>query len=207
MKPKTRYILIPFLLTIIALLLFKVFSSNYHEIEGIKINTDSIKVQVYRNLSLRSKLIEKANKSDSVRTIYVTRWREKIKPIVDSIPCDSALKIVVQECDTIIVKDSVAISDLKRVIVQDSIIITDQQKIIQGDSIQILGLKKDLKKQKRLTRLVAAIAVVLGDLQLLDSLHKYTINILNNRPSSLIIFIFWKSWCNLYSNVIFNLTA
>jgi hypothetical protein len=75
-----------------------------------------------------------------------TKWREGKH---DTIPCDSAIVILKNVCDTIILKDSLLIQ------IQADVI-TKQDSIIQGwhtahtaDSVTIMGLNREVKRQKR----------------------------------------------------------
>jgi len=93
---------------------------------------------------------------DSIRTKYVTKWKEVRHDSL--IPCPEKLAIA----DTVIYRDSSLISSLKLLCKIDSSIIADQSKVIVSDSITIKGLKKEVKKQKRQKRILAAIAILLG---------------------------------------------
>lgn len=140
-------------------------------IYDIKINQDSLKKEIVNALAKRSKALAKVEKSDSVRLKVITRWRvAKAHAIPHDTAhaysnADSCKKIVLQlvsACDSVIAKDSCVISHLKEVIKLDSSIIGNYQKSSQIDSLTIVGLKKEVKKQKRQKRLLAALSVVLA---------------------------------------------
>jgi hypothetical protein len=92
----------------------------------------------------RDSLRKITGKKDSVRTIYVTKWKQ-LKGRIDSIPCDSAIVLVVNMCDTIIMQDSSQITTLKDVIKLDSNIIANYEKVVHSDSLYIEQLKKDVE--------------------------------------------------------------
>jgi len=125
------------------------------------INVDSLKTEIAKEYKQREKLLRKAHEADTVRIKYLVRWKEVKKEIKD-LPCDSAIKIVIQTCDTIILKDSVLISDLKNVIRVDSLMIGNYEKVVVYDSLTIVGLKKEVRRQKRKKWLAWGFAVLFG---------------------------------------------
>ena len=107
-----------------------------------------------------------ADKKDSSRTIYITRWKQ-LKGRIDSIPCDSAIVLVVNMCDTIITQDSSQITTLKDVIKLDSNIIANYETIVKNDSLHIESLKKYVKKQRKHKKAALIVAAVFGGLAIL----------------------------------------
>jgi len=87
----------------------------------------------------------KANKSDSVRTKYVIKWRTKLHDTTIYKPCDSLIII----CNEIILIDSTEISQLRHVINFSDSIILNQKIIIHNDSLDAICLKKSIRKQRR----------------------------------------------------------
>lgn len=123
------------------------------DIGGVSRSTiDSLKEKVYEAKKEQKKALAKAHKSDSVRTITVTKYRE-VRKLVPSIVFRDSLIQIINLCDTVIIQDSTAIADLKHVIRTDSIIMVNQGKVIQADSSAIVGLKKEVKKERRKKRL------------------------------------------------------
>jgi hypothetical protein len=87
----------------------------------------------------------KANKTDSIRIKYVTKWRLKIKDSIVYKPCEELIII----CDSIITVDSTQISQLRHVNLLNDSIITDYKVIHYNDSIDKVCLTKWGKKQRR----------------------------------------------------------
>ena len=140
----------------------------------IPVTTDlvknSLKSLIHKQMHVADSLKKLAVKDDSVRTEYITKWRTKIKTIIlhDSIPCDSALPIVISTCDSVIVKDSLYIRDLKHIIQVDSIIINSQAKVMRMDSVKIERLSKDVGRLKKHRRwLLVSTGVLAGVLILI----------------------------------------
>jgi len=131
--------------------------------------TDSLKTVINSHIKSQDSLKKLADRKDSVRIEYVLKWRTRTGGLIsriDSIPCDSMKPIIIElvaSCDSIISADSSHIATLKNIISTDSLIISNQFKVIALDSVNIVGLKKELRKQKRHKKwLVAALAVVAG---------------------------------------------
>ncbi len=114
----------------------------------------------------RDSLLKITGKKDSVRTIYVTKWKQ-LKGRIDSIPCDSAIVLAVNMCDTIIMHDSSQIATLKDVIKLDSNIIANYEKVVKNDSLHIESLKKEVKKHKRQKRAALIVAAVFGGIAII----------------------------------------
>lgn len=100
-------------------------------IKKLTIKKDSVKVE--------------ANKTDSIRTIYVLKWRTKIHDSIIYKECKELIII----CDSIITVDSTQISQLRQVNLLNDSIITDYKVIHYNDSIDIKYLTKWGKKQRR----------------------------------------------------------
>ena len=147
---KTKLILIAIIAILIGLLSKSCNGSQFTNKETDK-EKDSLKIIISKQTQISDSLKLAANKNDSVRIEYITKWRTQIKTIIehDSIPCDSVLPMVITTCDSIISKDSIYIADLKKIIKSDSIIIKNQNKVIILDSVTISNLQKDLRKIKR----------------------------------------------------------
>ncbi len=96
----------------------------------------------------RDSLLKITDKKDSVRTVYVTKWKQ-LKGRIDSIPCDSAIVLIVNMCDTIITQDSSQIATLKDVIKLDSNIIANYEKVVHNDSAEIEKYKKAIIKHMK----------------------------------------------------------
>jgi hypothetical protein len=132
---------------------------------------DSLKTIIYNQMHLADSLKEVAKGHDSVRLEYITKWRTKIKTIIqhDSIPCDSILPMVVSTCDSIILKDSIYIKDLRDIIYTDSIIMDSQAQVIKLDSIKIADLDRKVVRLKRHRRWLLFGTGVLGGAVLINN--------------------------------------
>lgn len=99
----------------------------------------------------RDSLLKVSKNKEITRFEYIDRWHT-LKVRIDSIPCDSAIVLVVNTCDTIIYHDSTLIADLKTIIKVDSNIIAQQEQIIKNDSIQMAETNKQIEKHMRAKR-------------------------------------------------------
>lgn len=108
----------------------------------------------------RDSIIKVVEYRDSIRIVYKDKWR-KIK-YTDTIPCETLYHKVVAVCDTLIVKDSLLISEQGKLIKQDSVIIYKAFNRISSDSTQIALLQKKLKRQKLFTKLSFGAGVIVG---------------------------------------------
>lgn len=122
--------------------------------------TDTLKKDVQKALQKRDSVKKEIVYKDSIRIKYVVKWRSA-KSLRDSIPCDSLLPILINTCDSVIVKDSSEIKSMAVALFLDSIIIDAQQKIISVDSVQEIAYKKEIRKHKRQKRLIAIGAGIL----------------------------------------------
>ena len=111
-----------------------------------------VKPVTITEFKVRDSIITQVKTHDVIRTKYI----DKYHIIHDSLPCEEVLTL----CDTILVKDSVLISALYAVISVDSTIISKQQAIHGMDSITIQDLHRDLRRQKRRTKLATLMAVI-----------------------------------------------
>ena len=132
---------------------------------------DSLKTTIRNQQRIADSLKLVANGHDSIRLEYITQWRTKVKILVqhDSIPCDSVLPIVISTCDSIIVRDSIYISDLKKIILTDSIIMDSQAQVMNLDSIKIADLERKVVRLKRHRRWLLFGTGVLGGAVLLNN--------------------------------------
>jgi hypothetical protein len=132
---------------------------------------DSLKTTIRNQKRISDSLKLVANSNDSVRLEYITKWRTKIKTIIqhDSIPCDSILPMVVSTCDSIISKDSIYIKDLRDIIYTDSIIMDSQAQVIKLDSIKIADLDRKVVRLKRHRRWLLFGTGVLGGAVLINN--------------------------------------
>ena len=149
MKPHYKLIAIFILIGIIFACIFvkcepeKIGNSEFDPTEN------EILKSVIQDLNHDKDSLQKvAAKKDTVRTIYITRWKQ-LKGRIDSIPCDSAIVLVVNMCDTIITQDSSQITTLKDVIKLDSNIIANYEKVVHNDSAEIEKYKKAIIKHMK----------------------------------------------------------
>jgi len=125
------------------------------------INVDSIKGVIRHEFDEKESILKLVTNNVSVRVKEVIRWKY-LKAEVKTAPCDSILPQIVNVCDSIIVTDSTEISNLKHLNVVNDSIIGNYQKLVKNDSTQIISLKKEVKKQKRLKVIFAATAILFG---------------------------------------------
>ena len=132
---------VPYIIILILLIILMAKGCNKPK----PINSEPIKTSI-KKLEFK-KVVEqvKANKSDSVRTKYVIKWRTKLHDTTIIKPCEELILI----CDTIIKTDSTEISQLKHVNLLNDSIILNQKIIIYNDSIDKVCLTKWGKKQRR----------------------------------------------------------
>jgi hypothetical protein len=125
---------------------------------------EPLKEKIRTGLLKRDELKKESERKDSVRIVYITRWRKAKEEIKDNpqLPCDSVIPVVINLCDSIIKQDSSTIVSLKEVIKQDSILLSDYGSLVKKDSVQIAKLEKKLRFQKRLTKLAFFGGAVLG---------------------------------------------
>jgi len=106
------------------------------------VETKELKQSIATNKAKSEKLKPIIIIKDSIRTKYVTKWKEVRHDSL--IPCPEKLAVA----DTVIYQDSSLIYSLKLLCKIDSNIIAEQSKVISADSITIKGLKKEVRKQK-----------------------------------------------------------
>ena len=165
---KVKMILIAAVIIMFGLLTRQCDDSEAVETDHLK---DSLKTTIRNQKRISDSLKLVANGNDSVRLEYITKWRTKIKTIIqhDSIPCDSILPMVVSTCDSIISKDSIYIKDLRDIIYTDSIIMDSQAQVIKLDSIKIADLDRKVVRLKRHRRWLLFGTGVLGGAVLINN--------------------------------------
>ena len=149
MNQNRKYILIIFIL--ICGYIFLLTNKCKKEVVSSNIPTELIKRDSFRTI---------VKYRDSIRIQHVHHWN-KIK-LIDTLPCDTFVKLVISKCDTVIKYDSFTIVSLNDLVKQDSVIIG---KLLEGkkeDSLSIVKLNKKLKRQKLLTKLGFGTGVILG---------------------------------------------
>ena len=165
---KVKMILIAAVIIMFGLLTRQCDDTEALETDHLK---DSLKTTIRNQKRISDSLKLVANGNDSVRLEYITKWRTKIKTIIqhDSIPCDSILPMVVSTCDSIISKDSIYIKDLRDIIYTDSIIMDSQAQVIKLDSIKIADLDRKIVRLKRHRRWLLFGTGVLGGAVLINN--------------------------------------
>ena len=91
---------------------------------------------------------------------YRTKYRYLRDTLIYELPCDTVLKLIVQTCDSIVVKDSLLISKQSNIILTQDSLISDYKVITHNDTIEINRLGKEVKKQKRQKWFIAALGVL-----------------------------------------------
>ena len=128
MKPHYKLIAIFILIGIILACIFvkcepeKIGNSEFDPTEN------EILKSVIQDLNHDKDSLQKvAAKKDTVRTVYVTKWKQ-LKGRIDSIPCDSAIVLVVNMCGNII---------------------ANYEKVVHNDSAEIEKYKKAIIKHMK----------------------------------------------------------
>lgn len=137
MKQIHKYIAI-----IILLIIVFFFGWCSRNPEPIQTDTSPLRDSIATNKAKLAVLKPVIIYKDSIRTKYVTKWKEVRHDSL--IPCPEKLAVA----DTVIYQDSSLIYSLKLLCKIDSNIIAEQSKVISADSITIKGLKKEVRKQK-----------------------------------------------------------
>ena len=149
MNQNRKYILIIFVL--LCGYIFLLTNKCKREVVSSNIPPELIKRDSFRTI---------VKYRDSIRIQHVHHWN-KIK-LIDTLPCDTFVKLVISKCDTVIKYDSLTIVSLNDLVKQDSVIIG---KLLEGkkeDSLSIVKLNKKLKRQKLLTKLGFGTGIILG---------------------------------------------
>lgn len=136
-----------------------IISDMFHSCKKEQIEINPIKETIKEDLKRKDSVKEVIVYRDSIRTKLVTKWRNRTDTLT--------IHEVVNLCDSVIYVDSALISDLKHEISIDDTIITNYQKVVYNDSIVIIGLNKDLKKQKRRTKIALIVAAIFGGVAVL----------------------------------------
>lgn len=144
-------------LIVLALIISDMFKSCKKE----QININPIKETIKEDLKRKDSVKEIIVYRDSVRKVVVHHWHTIRKDSL--IPCETKLIV----CDTLIKVDSLLITDLKHEINIGDSIIKNYQKVVLIDSNTIVGLKKDLRKQRNKTKFAWLVAGILGGVAVL----------------------------------------
>lgn len=107
--------------------------------------TDSLKQVIAGQTRVKDSLLMAVKKKDTLRVEVIKKYKVLKHDTIYSNICAPIIKL----CDSIILVDSSLITDLKNVIKIDSVIITNYKKVAETDSNTIVGLTKEVKKQKR----------------------------------------------------------
>lgn len=140
------------------------------------VKKDSLVNDIRKKFDQKDSVKKETAKKDSVRIVYLTKWKEskpKYIQMVDSLKLEQLdsikkkVRIIVNtirdEADQVIKADSSVIASLKHELKIDSGLFVSYKSLAKNDSIIIFKLKKEVKKQKRITKIIAAAsAVVLG---------------------------------------------
>jgi hypothetical protein len=143
-------------LIVLGLIISDMFKSC-RKSEHVDIN-GTIKAEIKKDIHRKDSVKEVIVYRDSIRTKLVTKWRTRT---------DTLTKYeVIDLCDTLLVTDSLLISDLKHEISISDTIIRNYQKVVYNDSIVIIGLNKSIRKQKTKTKLALILAGIFGGVAL-----------------------------------------
>jgi hypothetical protein len=158
-------ILLPILLILVVSLFF-LKDCGSSEIPNNSKYIDSLKNEIQTLEVQKAFLLVKSKKSDSVRVETIVKYRY-LKGRVDTIPCDSLLPQIIVACDSIIVRDSIYVADLKSIIKNDSSVISLQNQIILKDSItknalneSIISLEKKVKRRGNVIKVLSGTTAI-----------------------------------------------
>ena len=133
---------------------FIIFAFTFRSCEKPLPIAEPLKDKVYKDIKKGDSLKKEVVKQDSIRVIYknkfITLWRT-LQGDTTYLPCENIIVLA----DSVIRIDSVEIETLKAVIQNKDTTIKDLFKVVRTDSIEIRGLKKQVKRQKLKTKLVA----------------------------------------------------
>ena len=133
---------------VVCLLLFDKCNSKPEQVTYN--DSDSLKQVIAAQTRVKDSLLIAVKKKDTIRVEVIRKYRILKHDTIYANICDP----IIQLCDSIILVDSSLIVDLKHVIKIDSVIIGNYKKVTHNDSISIVGLNKEVKKQKRQKRLL-----------------------------------------------------
>jgi len=108
-------------------------------------DNDSLKLVIANQNIIKDSLLAEVKKKDTIRVEVIKKYRILKHDTIYANICAP----IIQLCDSIILVDSSLIVDLKHVIKVDSVIIGNYKKVTHNDSLSIVGLNKEVKKQKR----------------------------------------------------------
>lgn len=133
------------------------------------VKKDSLVSDIRKKFDQKDSVKKETAKKDSVRIVYLTKWKEsspKYIQLVDSLKLEELdsikkkVRIIVNtirdEADQVIKADSNVIASLKHELKIDSSLFVSYKSLAKNDSITIFKLKKEVKKQKRITKIVVA---------------------------------------------------
>jgi hypothetical protein len=121
-------------------------------------DNDSLKLVIANQNIIKDSLLAEVKKKDTIRVCVIKNYRILKHDTIYANICAP----IIQLCDSIILIDSSLIVDLKHVIKVDSVIIGNYKKVTHNDSLSIVGLNKEVRKQKRQKRLLIFGLVGLG---------------------------------------------
>lgn len=159
-------------------IVFVLFNKCEHNPADIDtdVKKDSLVNDIRKKFDQKDSVKKETAKKDSVRIVYLTKWKEsapKYIQLVDSLKLEELdsikkkVRIIVNtirdEADQVIKADSSVIASLKHELKIDSGLFVSYKSLAKNDSITIFKLKKEVKKQKRITKIIVATgAAILG---------------------------------------------
>lgn len=157
--PNGRWIILSALIAIAITILLCNIKCSTDPAPLIPTATTKLKETVRKEKIEKDSARKKSVKWEKVREPFVKQFKA-VKTKKDSLPCPEVLAQVIFITDSILYTDSALINSLRAELFIDSLIIANQDSIIVRDSVQIASLNKNLKKQKRRTKLVAGVGLV-----------------------------------------------
>lgn len=151
MSPQLKALLYP---AIIALLVLTFFlgKSCASKPPVLPDKTENLKKEKVQEKKIRAEVVRKDSIVHHWHTVYQKERYDSI------IPCPEKLVVA----DTVIFQDSSLIYSLKRDLSKLDTIIAIQEIIAKNDSISIVGLKKEIKRQKKQKWLIGGLVVLFG---------------------------------------------
>lgn len=158
MNQTYKYFGISIISFILAIFIFKSCEKPVSKEYLHTLNVDSI-VNHTRNEEREIALLNKIAKSQ-IDTIYKDRHHYHTIRRDSLIPCETKLIL----CDTIVVHDSIHDVTQDLIIAKQDSVINDWHKIHSSDSCEVVGLKKEVKRQKWQKRGIIAVWILREEL-------------------------------------------
>lgn len=127
--------------------------------EPVNINAIEKKGLVNKQKRIADSLDKRSDITDSIRIVYVDRWRS-VKTRTVSMPCPEALAEVIVLTDSIISIDSTQISQMNAELFIKDLVIANQDTLLKIDSVAIRKKDKTIRQLKRQRNIAAGVGAL-----------------------------------------------